>query len=66
MLLSQGPLNIFNGDSHHPLDIKDGPVMAGNEAEGVTVYPMEDGSLIHVLDYDKTIGVYIRHYKMAE
>ena len=42
------------------------PSMAGNEAEGVTVYPMEDGSLIHVLDYDKTIGVYIRHYKMAE
>lgn len=42
------------------------PSMAGNEAEGVTVYPMEDGSFIHVLDYDKTIGVYIRHYKMAE
>jgi len=34
VLLPQGPLNIFNGDSHHPLDIKDGPVMAGNEAEG--------------------------------
>ncbi len=38
------------------------PSLAGNEAEGLTVYPMEDGSLIHVLDYDKTVGVYVRHY----
>ena len=42
------------------------PSMAGNEAEGVTIYPMEDGSLIHVLDYDKTVGVYLRHYRVAE
>jgi hypothetical protein len=42
------------------------PSLAGNEAEGLTVYPMEDGTFIHVLDYDKTIGVYLRHYKMAE
>ncbi len=42
------------------------PSMAGNEAEGVTVFPMEDGSLIHVLDYDKTVGVYIRHYEVKE
>ena len=42
------------------------PSMAGNEAEGVTIYPMEDGSLIHVLDYDKTVGVYLRHYKVIE
>lgn len=41
------------------------PAAAGNEAEGLTVYPMEDGSLIHVLDYDKTIGVYVRHYKVV-
>lgn len=34
MLLLQGPLNIFNGVSHHPLDIKDGPVIAVNEREG--------------------------------
>lgn len=34
MLLPQGPLNIFNGDSHHPLDIKDGPVIADNDREG--------------------------------
>lgn len=42
------------------------PSAAGNEAEGVTVYPMEDGSLIHVLDYDKTVGVYVRHYEIVE
>lgn len=38
------------------------PSAAGNEAEGLTVFPMADGSLIHILDYDKTVGVYIRHY----
>lgn len=42
------------------------PSAAGNEAEGLTVYPMEDGTLIHVLDYDKTVGVYVRHYALAE
>ena len=42
------------------------PSAAGNEAEGVTVYPMADGTFIHVLDYDKTVGVYLRHYKLAE
>ena len=42
------------------------PAMAGNEAEGLTIYPMEDGSLIHILDYDKTIGVYVRHYKLND
>lgn len=42
------------------------PSAAGNEAEGLTVYPMDDGSLIHVLDYDKTVGVYVRHYKLTE
>lgn len=42
------------------------PSMAGNEAEGITVFPMEDGTFIHVLDYDKTVGVYLRHYKLAE
>ncbi len=42
------------------------PSAAGNEAEGITVYPMADGSLYHVLDYDKTIGVYLRHYKVVE
>ena len=40
------------------------PAKCGNEAEGLTVYPMEDGSLIHILDYDKAVGVYTRHYKV--
>lgn len=42
------------------------PSLAGNEAEGLTVYPMADGTFIHVLDYDKTVGVYVRHYKLTE
>ena len=33
-----------------------------NEAEGITVYPMKDGSLYHILDYDKTVAVNVRHY----
>ena len=32
------------------------------EAEGLTVYPAPDGSLFHVLDYNKSIGVFVRHY----
>ena len=65
-----------NSDKIYTVDISSGevkrlctrtlPAAAGNEAEGLTVYPMEDGSLIHVLDYDKTIGVYVRHYKVVE
>ena len=65
-----------NSDKIYTVDISTGevkrlctrtlPAAAGNEAEGLTVYPMEDGSLIHVLDYDKTIGVYVRHYKVVE
>ena len=61
-----------NDDSIYTVDLNDGkvtklctrslPSMAGNEAEDITVYPMADGTLIHVLDYDKTIGVYLRHY----
>ena len=42
------------------------PSMAGNEAEGITVYPMEDGTIYHILDYDKTVGVYVRHYEIVE
>ncbi len=42
------------------------PSLAGNEAEGLTVYPMSDGSLIHVLDYDKTVGVYLRSYEVVD
>lgn len=42
------------------------PSLAGNEAEDLTVYPTKDGAFLHVLDYDKTIGVYLRHYKITE
>ena len=65
-----------NDDQNLSVDVSSGevsvvctrslPSLAGNEAEGLTLYPMEDGSLIHVLDYDKTVGVYVRHYKLAE
>lgn len=34
------------------------------EAEGLTFYPSEDGSVMHVLDYNKVIGVFVRHYKV--
>lgn len=37
-----------------------------HEAEGVTVYPMADGSFIHVADYDKLISVNIRHYSLVK
>ncbi len=32
------------------------------EAEGLTVWPSPDGSVFHVLDYNKRIGVFVRHY----
>lgn len=37
-----------------------------HEAEGLTVYPMEDGSFIHIADYDKLISVSIRHYSLIK
>ncbi len=37
-----------------------------HEAEGITVYPMADGSLIHVADYDKLVSVNIRHYSVEQ
>lgn len=37
-----------------------------NEAEDVCVYPMEDCSLFHVVDYDKLINANVSHYKPAE
>lgn len=37
-----------------------------HEAEGLTVYPMKDGSFIHVADYDKLISVSIRHYSYSK
>ncbi len=32
------------------------------EAEGLTIYPTDDGALFHVLDYNKIIGVFVNHY----
>ncbi len=34
-----------------------------NEAEDICVYPLEDGSLYHLLDYDKLLNVNVGHYK---
>ena len=34
------------------------------EAEGLTVWPAPDGSLVHVLDYNKAVGIFLRHYKL--
>ena len=32
--------------------------------EGLTFLPTEDGANMHVLDYDKLIGLYVHHYKV--
>lgn len=34
------------------------------EAEGLTFYPSEDGSVMHVLDYNKVIGIFVHHYNI--
>ena len=36
------------------------------EAEGLTVYPAADGSFLHVLDYNKAVGIFLRHYTLTE
>lgn len=36
--------------------------MSRCEAEGLTAYPAPDGSFLHVLDYNKRVGVFVRHY----
>lgn len=66
--------NGANTDTVYSVDVENGetqtvcertvPGLAGNEAEGMTVFPMSDGSVIHILDYDKAVGIYIRHYSM--
>lgn len=33
------------------------------EAEGLTFWESEDGSFMHVLDYNKVVGVFVHHYK---
>ncbi len=37
-----------------------------HEAEDLTVYPMADGSFIHIADYDKLVSVTIRHYSLIK
>ena len=34
-----------------------------NEAEDICVYPLPDGSLFHIVDYDILINTNINHYK---
>ncbi len=34
------------------------------EAEGMTFLATEDGAVMHVLDYNKVIGIFIHHYKV--
>ena len=34
------------------------------EAEGITFFPGEDGAVMHVLDYNKVIGIFVHHYKV--
>ncbi len=34
------------------------------EAEGLTFFPSADGSVMHVLDYNKVIGIFVHHYKV--
>ena len=34
------------------------------EAEGLTFLATEDGADMHVLDYNKVIGIFIHHYKV--
>lgn len=35
------------------------------EAEGMTFSKTEDGTFMHVLDYNKLIGVFVRHYNVG-
>ncbi len=34
------------------------------EAEGLTFFESEDGSVMHVLDYNKLVGIFVRHYSV--
>lgn len=34
------------------------------EAEGLTFLPDENGAVMHVLDYNKVIGIFVHHYKV--
>ncbi len=34
------------------------------EAEGLTFWENEDGAVMHVLDYNKFVGIFVHHYKV--
>ena len=34
------------------------------EAEGMTFWKSDDGAVMHVLDYNKVIGIFVRHYNV--
>ena len=64
-----------NGDFKNILkvDVKTGEVSLAAErnvggenveAEGITFCQTEDGSNMHILDYNKVIGVFVHHYKV--
>lgn len=55
------------------VDVKTGDVtlaaernMGGDniEAEGLTFFPSENGAVMHVLDYNRVIGIFVHHYKV--
>ncbi len=54
-------VDVISGDTQVFCE-RTAPGLAGNEAEDMTVFPMSDGSFVHIIDYDKTVGIYIRHY----
>ena len=35
------------------------------EAEGITFWQAEDGSNMHILDYNKVMGIFVHHYKVS-
>ncbi|MBR6004594.1 MAG: hypothetical protein IK063_00015, partial [Clostridia bacterium] len=37
-----------------------------NEAEDICVYPLPDGTLFHIIDYDKLICVNVMHYSKTQ
>lgn len=58
-------VDVLTGETE-PLCTRTLPGLNGNEAEGMTVYPMADGSLLHIIDYDRVVGIYIRHYSVGQ
>lgn len=72
LYLSSDTKNNGNFKNILSVDVKSGEVAVAAvrdvggenvEAEGMTFYWAADGSIMHVLDYNKAIGVFIHHYK---